>query len=97
MRVQIREKTDKLAELSTSRNCWRLFRYRLILAKVNVLPRAMKFLDKIQKITGVPFHESQPSLNRLMTAVDNDLKLLQGTLEMVYPLIHSSSDGTASK
>jgi hypothetical protein len=98
--LQIREKTERLAELSTSRHCWRLFRYRLILAKANVLPRAMKLLDKLtdqdpqtgRQITTIPFGNSKKSLERIEMAVENDLKLIQGTIEMVHIFVFSSDD-----
>jgi hypothetical protein len=75
-----------MAEMSTSRHCWKLFRYRLILNKASVLDRAMKLLCKLKEenITTVEFAKSHRSLKTIQSAVKLDLELIESTIGMVY-------------
>jgi hypothetical protein len=58
----------------------------------------MKLLDKLTDrltgppITTIPFGNSKKSLERIETAVKNDLELIKGTIEMVRYVVFSSDD-----
>jgi len=83
--LSIRDNTDTMAEMSTSRHCWKLFRYRLILNKASVLDRAMKLLCKLKEenITTVEFAKSHRSLKTIQSAVKLDLELIESTIGML--------------
>jgi len=61
-----------------------LFRYRLVLAKANVLSRAIGFLEKLEENCNPPFQlkNVKMSHSRIKNDVLTDYELIRDTLEM---------------
>ena len=87
--MQIRDSRPSHVHNFNNRDCWKLFKRRLILRETQLLFRAVEALKKAQEVgMPIPFDLEilRPSLRRVEIEVQSDETLIRDAIDMVTQL-----------